>query len=55
MLPLVLERLYIMPPSQNNMSDTTTPIDSLPPEMLQMIWRHLSFFDLIRCQQVRKQ
>lgn len=29
-----------------------TPIDALPPELLQNVWRHLSFLDLIRSQQV---
>jgi hypothetical protein len=33
-------------------SNAPTHIDDLPPEILQSIWRHLSFFDLLRCQQV---
>lgn len=31
-----------------------SPIDALPPEILQTIWRNLSLFDLLRCQQVCK-
>lgn len=35
-------------------SDATTPIDTLPPEILQEVWGHLSFYDLMRCQRVCK-
>lgn len=32
--------------------DMTIPIDKWAPEVLQAVWRHLSLFDLMRCQQV---
>jgi hypothetical protein len=35
-------------------SNATTPIDTLPPEILQEMWGHMSFYDLIRCQRVCK-
>lgn len=35
-------------------SNALIPIDSLPPEVLQSLWRHLSLFDLLKCQRVYK-
>ena len=32
----------------------TSPIHSLPPELLQKVWSFLPFFDLLRCQRVCK-
>lgn len=32
----------------------TSPIHSLPPELLQKVWGFLPFFDLLRCQRVCK-